>query len=67
MERKQLTKEQKAKRLHEAMEYLNYCEHEGEDVMGEIYGMTDEEIIDYADSLSDRGEAAYDAWKERGT
>ena len=56
----------RAQRLKEAKEYLSYCEHNGESI-DEIDGMTDEEIIEYADNLSERGEAAYDAWKERFT
>ena len=55
-------KDKKA-RLKEAMDYLNYCAHNGENV--ETDGMTDEEIIELSDNMSERGELAYDAWKER--
>jgi len=55
----------KDKRLKEAMEYLDYCAHEGQDI--DIEGMTDEKIIELADHMSEQGELAYDAWKERFT
>ena len=50
-------------RLKWAKEYLDYCIHLGEDV--EYDGMTDAEIIETADNISNRADAAYDAWKER--
>lgn len=45
------------------MEYLDYCAHEGEDI--DIEGKTQKEVIELTDNMSERGEAAYDAWKER--
>ena len=54
----------KAERLKWALDYLGYCEHMG---VGDsdIDGLTDEEIIEKADAYEEKGEAAYDAWKER--
>ena len=52
-------------RFKEAMDYLDFCAHEGQDI--DIEGMTDEEIIELADNMSEQGELAYDAWKERFT
>ncbi len=53
----------KKARLQEAIDYLNFCAHNGEDIDTE--GMTDKEIIELSDNMSERGELAYDAWKER--
>ena len=51
--------------IKEALDYFDYCAHEGQDI--DIEGMTDKEIIELADSMSEQGELAYDAWKERFT
>ena len=56
--------DQKIKRLKDAMDYLDFCEHAVGGI--DIEGMSDDEIIEYADNLSERGELAYDAWKENG-
>jgi hypothetical protein len=62
-----MTKPDKKLRLKEAWDHLNYCEKYEGGIIDETEGMTDDEIIAYADNLSDRGDAAYDAWKERFT
>lgn len=59
-------KQTKAQRLKEAWDYLNFCEHYEGGITDQTEGMTDDEIIEYADDLSNRAEEAYDAWKEDG-
>ena len=51
------------KQLQYALDYINYCIHEGMDV--DITDLTEKEIIELATNLQDSGDAAYDAWKER--
>ena len=55
----------KKQQLKFAIEYLDYCIHEGMADVDDLKGMTDDEIIEMATDYQDRGDAAYDAWKER--
>ena len=52
------------RQLELAMEIINYGIKEGFlDV--DIENMTDEEVIELSTDIQDKGDAAYDAWKER--
>jgi hypothetical protein len=53
-------------RLTWAIDYLNYCIHENCADIDDLEGMTDDEIIAKADAYEEKGEMAYDAWKEDG-
>ena len=61
---KKRTKKEQAIRLAWAKEYLDYCFHCGVDE-ADYDGMTDEEIIEKANYLEDKADAAYEARKER--
>lgn len=51
--------------LKEAIDYLSYGMKEGFIDDSITDGLTNEQIIELATELQERGEMAYEAWKER--